>query len=313
VRIQFAGAGSRFATTGPAAVASYAAIDGVDSAVGLTREVATIGKDAVWLLVVDVAALRRLDPSYAGMPAPSASEDLPVLMTAQLASRLGVVPGDVVSVVVRQLPDPVTAVVAGIVPELPTTGGYGLLVEPSALATAAAAVGGAPPEINEVWLEADEPARVAAEARTITNRPVEVLTRAGASDAAVLRVGTSLAWVGAIACLVLALIGFAAVAGALQRERRGEGVALRSLGFGATDQARGRGVELALTAASAILLGVGVGVLAAWLTVPALAGEFALATGPLLIALSVLAVGLLVIGLLAANRVARDVRRGGRA
>ena len=78
-------------------------------------------------------------------------------------------------------------------------------------------------------------------------------------------------------------------------------MALRSLGFGAGDQARSRGVELGLTAASAILLGVGAGALAAWLTVPALAGDFALAAG------------LLGIGLVAAGRVARDVARGGRA
>jgi predicted lysophospholipase L1 biosynthesis ABC-type transport system permease subunit len=164
-----------------------------------------------------------------------------------------------------------------------------------------------------VWLESDDPERAAAAARAITTRPIEVLTRRGASDAAVLRVGTSLAWAGAIACLVLALIGFAAVAGALHRDRRDEGTALRSLGFGSVDQARSRGVELGLTAASAILLGVGVGALAAWLTVPALAGDFALATAPWLIALAAFASGLIVVGLLAAIRVARDVARGGRA
>ena len=128
-----------------------------------------------------------------------------------------------------------------------------------------------------------------------------------------LRVGTSLAWVGAIACLVLALIGFAAVAGALHRERRAEGMPLRSLGFGSADQARSRGVELALTAASAILLGVGVGALAAWLTVPALAGEFSLAVGPWLIALAALAAGLLGSGCWPRTGSRRDVARGGRA
>ena len=315
VRIEFSPTGSSFPAIDSSTVADLAGLDGVDSAIGLSREVASIGKDAVWLLVIDPGELRALEPSYSAIPTLSAGVDgqLPVLMTTELASRLGVVAGDVVSVTVRRIPEPIDAVVAAIVPELPTTGGFGLLADPSALAATAERLDGTAPELNEVWLETDEPERAAAAARAITTRPLEVLTRSGASDAAVLRLGSSLAWAGAIACLLLTLIGFAAVAGALHRERRSEGTPLRSLGFGSADQARSRGVELGLTAASAILLGVGVGALAAWLTVPALAGELSLAVAPWLIALAGLAAGLLVIGLFAANRVARDVARGGRA
>ena len=70
--------------------------------------------------------------------------------------------------------------------------------------------------------------------------------------------------------LLLAVLGFAAVAASIGRQRVVEMTPLRSLGLTAARVRRARAIELVASAVLAILLGAAGGILTAWVVVPGL-------------------------------------------
>ena len=81
---------------------------------------------------------------------------------------------------------------------------------------------------------------------------------------------TALFAAGAAATLLLAILGFAAVAASIGRQRRVEFTPLRSLGLTAARVRRARAIELVASALLAIVLGAAAGILTAALVVPGL-------------------------------------------
>jgi ABC-type antimicrobial peptide transport system permease subunit len=97
-----------------------------------------------------------------------------------------------------------------------------------------------------------------------------IVTPSTVSTRPVVEPATALFATGAAATLLLAVLGFAAVAASIGRQRVVEMTPLRSLGLTPARVRRARAIELVASAALAILLGAAGGILTAWVVVPGL-------------------------------------------
>lgn len=123
---------------------------------------------------------------------------------------------------------------------------------------------------SEVWLATSRPEAVAAAASAQAGEDATVRSTAGAATDPASAAAVATSWLAAVCALVLAVPGVAAAALALSLSRRSEVAVLRALGVGARQQARSRQAELGGVAAAALVLGVGGGLLVAWLCAPSL-------------------------------------------
>lgn len=135
----------------------------------------------------------------------------------------------------------------------------------------------APVEANEMWVSlptggsvedaADQIIAAAAPSWTVVTASREVSgLSASSAPAASGSVGAAF-WIAGAGALALALAGTWSVLGALARDRRGEVVALRSVGVTARQQERSRGLEVAAIVSFALVVGLVAGLLVARATV----------------------------------------------
>jgi len=283
VRIRFSGVDRDPVSAGP-----YAALDGVEGATEVALVDAQAGSTSVGLVVAGGGFA-----AVTGVAAPPAGEELRVRVAPALATRLGVGVGDDIPLSVPGIRSPLTAVVAQL-GTVPGAGGGGMLVDRDALGAQVPADAAAL-AVDEVWLASDAPERAAALARAASDRAATVLTPAGASTRAVTEAGTLAVAASAALVVLVALGGFAAAAAGLARLRRGEVTPLRALGVGAGAQARGRLVELLLTALAGALAGGLAGAVATWLAVGGAVAVADLASLAPLVLGAVLLIGVLLI------------------
>jgi len=196
---------------------------------------------------------------------------VPVILSAGLATGINAVPGDPLAFRVLTGGADIDAVVAGVAPVVPGGGDTGILADLGALSAAAFAGGSGVPEPTEQWLAASDPLAVAATIERDRTTALTATTRADASSAPLIAPAVAALWVGAFGALLFALVAVVALVAALGRARFGEVVVLRALGVPASLQARSRFAELAPALASATLIGIVVGSLAALATVRELA------------------------------------------
>ena len=123
---------------------------------------------------------------------------------------------------------------------------------------------------SEVWLATSRPEAVATAASAQAGQDAIVRSTATGAADPVSAAAVATSWLAAVCSLVLAVPGVAAAALALSLSRRSEVAVLRALGVGARQQARSRQAELGGVAAAALVLGVGGGLLVAWLCAPSL-------------------------------------------
>ncbi|QNO38295.1 hypothetical protein H4J02_04545 [Protaetiibacter sp. SSC-01] len=273
----------------PVTAEPYASVDGVDAAAEVALVTAEAGSTQAALVIAGdgFAEVTRVAP-------PASADELEVRVASALASRLGVTVGDVVPLELPGVREALSARIAEIAP-VPGTGATGMLVARDALAALLPAEA-TTLAVDEVWLASSDPESTAERVRAAGYRAVTVLTPAGASSRAVTDAGGFATGAAAAVVVLVGIGGFAAAAAGLSRLRRGEVIPLRALGVGAGSQARGRVVELLLTALAGAVAGAVAGVLATRLA----AGE-AIALGDLASVVPLVLAGLLVVGVLAVS------------
>ncbi|MEO5921282.1 MAG: FtsX-like permease family protein [Pseudolysinimonas sp.] len=196
---------------------------------------------------------------------------LPVVLSRELSDRLGAEVGVQLGMRVGGVPAQIVLRVAGVLDRLPGLAGpLGMVTDLQSLETAALAVSGSVPAANELWLTAPDPDAALTGLRESLTVRASIVTPSTVSTRPVLEPAIALFAAGAAATVVLAILGFAAVAAAIGRQRRIEFTPLRSLGLTPARVRRARAIELVASALLAIALGVGAGILTAVLVVPGL-------------------------------------------
>jgi hypothetical protein len=218
--------------------------------------------------VLGDAELARLFPAPAG-----GDDTLPVAVGADLADRLQVSPGSTFSFRLSPIASAIPARVAGVLTSIPgQSGSLGIVVDLPALESFALGAGGAVPATNQLWVRSPDPELAAEEVRARLTERARIVTPVTLSPAPVLTPTGAMFDLGVAVTLVLAVLGFAAVAASTGRARRAELAPLRSLGLSAGRIRRARAIELAVSAVLAMALGSAAGLLTALLVVPGLVG-----------------------------------------
>ena len=245
------------------------------------------------------------------------SDPLPVVLADELATRISAEVGDRFAFRVVTGGAELDAIVAGIVPVVPTAGTNAVFVDLGALSRAAFDEGGGVPQFGERWLATSDPDRVASTLESDRRSALSATTRADVSSATLIGPAVTALWAGCAGALALALIALVALASALGSARFGEVVVLRALGVPARTQSRSRAAELAVTIGTAIVIGCVIGIATALVTARELAhaavsgtpasvaAPFAIAWGPWLIVV----VAFVVLAAAVIAFAARSVRR----
>ncbi len=202
---------------------------------------------------------------------PGGDEELPVVITRALSERINAPVGTPLGIRLGGLPAQLPLRVAGVLDDLPGIAGpLGVLVDLQSVESAALAIGGAVPAADQLWLSAGDPDAAVAGLRASLDVRAAIVTPSTVSTRPVVEPATALFATGAAATLLLAVLGFAAVAASIGRQRVVEMTPLRSLGLTPARVRRARAIELVASAALAILLGAAGGILTAWVVVPGL-------------------------------------------
>lgn len=199
------------------------------------------------------------------------SDPLPVVLGAGLAERISAGVGDVFAFRVLTGGAEVDAVVAGVLPVVPTAGDDGVLADLGAFERYTFDAGAGVPAFGERWIATSEPDQLADELDREHGSTVIADARSAASSAPFIAPAIAALWVGAAGALLFALIAVVALIAALGGSRFGEIVVLRALGVPARTQSLARVAELAVTLGTAVVVGALVGVATALLTARELA------------------------------------------
>jgi hypothetical protein len=196
---------------------------------------------------------------------------LPVVLTTAFSERIDAPVGATLGMRIGGVPAPLLVRVVGVLDGLPgLSEPLGIVTDLASLETAALAISGAVPAADELWLSAPDPDAALTGLRESLPVRATIVTPATVSTRPVVEPAIALFAAGALATLVLAILGFAAVAAAIGRQRRIELTPLRSLGLSAARVRRARAIELVSSAVLAIVLGAAAGILTAALVVPGL-------------------------------------------
>ncbi|WP_207457463.1 hypothetical protein [Desertivibrio insolitus] len=276
-----------------------------DAVFGVTAESGSVlqglGGTERWALVA--STVTDTEGLLRGRIVPDATPEVPVVVAAEAASRLGVAAGDTLTVDLAG--SRATGRVADVVPVVP--GGAEVMADLAAAHGAIAATGGAVPTAYEVWADGDDAAldRLGALAPSAVERSAESAT----GDAGPFATGL---WLAAIVLLLAGGVGAAALGLSPPTALRGF-----ALGRGAAAPLLGAVAPPVLLVVGGILVGgllgtaVALGAVPGWVRwgVPGFPPEadvmLRFDAAPLLLVLGVLLAGTAVV----AFRVAREVRR----
>ncbi|MFD5145228.1 FtsX-like permease family protein [Streptomyces sp. NPDC058401] len=207
-------------------------------------------------------------------PGPAPASGIPGIATRAYLSAIGAAVGDLVPVKLDDVTVPVRVTAA--VGSLPVAGDTAIAVDLDTVARLLAAGGRELPTPGEWWLpaaSADDPAPARAAAELRSGAGSQQLRLREEVAAALLDDPLSAGPQGAlaalaVACAVLAAIGFAASAAAAARERAREFSVLTALGARRRDLARTATAESCLLVGLGTAVGVGLGVVIVHLVVP---------------------------------------------
>ncbi|MBM7829692.1 hypothetical protein JOE59_000397 [Agromyces cerinus] len=199
------------------------------------------------------------------------SDPLPVVLSTELAERISADVGGRFAFRVLDGSAEVDAVVAGVLPVVPTAGDDGVLADLAAFERYTFDSGAGVPAFGERWIATSEPDVLAAELDREHGSSVIADARSASSSAPFIAPAIAALWIGAAGALLFALISVVALVAALGGSRLGEIVVLRALGVPARTQSRARLAELAVTLGTAVVIGAVVGFATALLTARELA------------------------------------------
>ncbi|HWM34264.1 MAG TPA: hypothetical protein VNR36_08515, partial [Pseudolysinimonas sp.] len=220
---------------------------------------------ATTTLTSESADVQRLLPQL------RTEQPLPVVISTTLADRLGVAAGSDFTMRLNGVSAPLPLRVLAVVPRLPGMAqGPGILLDLQALEARAVALDGSVPAANQLWVTASDPDAAAPQIRAVLTQRARIVTPRTSSPAPLLEPALVLIETGVGVTVLLAILGFVAVASSIGQRRRAELAPLRSLGLSVARIRGARIIELAATAVIAVLLGGLAGLLTAALVVPGL-------------------------------------------
>jgi len=200
-----------------------------------------------------------------------AQAPLPVIVSRALAQKLALRPGDEVAVRLGTLARPIDGRVAVVRDGIAGIGtGPAVAVDLDGLLARALGESGSVPAPGQLWARTGDIAATSAALRAVAERPVQIVTDTSIGAAAVIDPALALVASGIGLVALLAAAAFTAVSIGVVRARRDEALPLRSFGFAAARQRRAAAIELAATAAFALVLGATAGIIIALWLGPAL-------------------------------------------
>lgn len=234
---------------------------------------ATVGSEAATALAVPrTDADTLVDPAVLDGLEDASERRIPVVFGAVLADRLGARAGDQMDVRLTALSKTVPVTLIGVVPTVAGAGDRAVLMDLAVLQELGVSRTGVVPQPTSVWVRTDDPAAAAAQLRALSTVPVQIRTALTDSDAPV-RAPVMLALLAGIGlAAVIAAAGFAAVMGAVARERRADGLPLRSLGMTPRSVRAAARAETMAVAGFALVAGALAGAVVAVAIVPLLGG-----------------------------------------
>lgn len=274
---------------GPGAAPRVVAVD-LDAGAPLTDEAAVFtARVAVGADDVPLATWSVVDPDAFGttagtsdtmaivvgtqrvrIVAPVASP-LPAVASGGFATASGTRPGDLVSVALGDARD-TPLVISAIVDSVPgADADAAALVDGRALTVLSLASGQGPPRPSSLWVGADDAAGVAATLPALLPRTA-IVDGAGVGSARALLAGApAIVAQGAVASVVLAIIGVAGVVVARRRRLADERAALRAAGAPARAVRAAAAAEVFVLLAAGAAVGLAAGVVVVLVLAPALA------------------------------------------
>ncbi|MBS1672376.1 MAG: hypothetical protein JSS74_00220 [Actinobacteria bacterium] len=247
----------------------------VSAAVTVLSRDATVGSDTVAFLAADPAGL-EVAPATRTALARDDGAAVAVAITTTLADRLSAVVGTRFTAAILPEGYSVSVEVATIVADLPGIGGgAGILADEAAVDAVLALTGGsgATPTPNQLWITTADPDAVAATLRARSDAPLRIATAATASAAPITGTSTLLLSVGALAAVLLGLLGFLAASASDRSRRAEERLALRALGLSAARQRSSRLGEVAALALFGLLGGAAAGLVVTAAVLPLMWGS----------------------------------------
>ena len=197
-------------------------------------------------------------------------EPLPVVLTDAASTLLVAPPGATITLALPATGGTIDAVVLATVAAVDgARGSLAAHADLAALGDYLLRTGQRVPQPNEVWISSPIAQVAAGEAALLPTLPAAITTRESGSGMAA--ASTSVFVLGSAGAALIALLGVAAVAWSLGREREMDGRVLRALGLGDRAVARIRVLELSLATLAASVTGVVAGLVATVVFVPVLA------------------------------------------
>jgi hypothetical protein len=286
---------------------------------------ATVGADTVEIVGIPTSAIVPVMTTAAGrvdtariaraLPQFSGSDTVPAVVTAALASRLALSPGDRFTVDIGTGSRQFTATVADVVDLVPgTSNERAVVVDLDSVVAASHSQSGADLAPNEVWIRSDDLRRTLA---SLTG--YSVVSRVSTSETLT---ASSALWLGALGAAALAIAALAAGATLSLRTRRAEPGLLLALGMSPRHTGRVVTAEQWIVVAIAVLLGAAAGLIVSAVTIPvmarasfdgvpsALATPLSVDVGTVAVAITIATCAFLAVGVSVGRR-ARSTRANG--
>ena len=240
-------------------------------------------------------------PTARAMVAEGQDGPLEVVLSDAASRRLTAPPGSTVTLALPAIGATVDAVVLATVPAVngagtgDIEGSLAVQADLAALVDYLLRTGQRVPQPNEIWVSTSLPDLVADEVAVIPRFPAAITERSPGTGIA--GASTAVFVLGSLGAALLAVVGVAAVAGSLGRERGADRTVLRALGLGDRAAARIRFAEFSLATAAAAVLGLAAGLVATAIYVPTLARTPTVSLDPAVLSIALLViVGCVLVG-----------------
>lgn len=212
----------------------------------------------------------RMTASLDGTPADAVYPG--VVVSQNLATLLELEDGDIIVFSLRDVVEPVSAIVKGITPAIPgTTTEAAVLIDLAVVNHFHQRATENPLTVPGLWVTADEPEKAREEIRELLSAGVRFISSEDPVGRQVLGAASVALWIAAICCLLIAVVAVGSASNARIRWGRESIAALRAVGVSAREQAATIILEMGLVLAAAAVAGFLAGGLVSVLTVQELA------------------------------------------
>jgi ABC-type lipoprotein release transport system permease subunit len=196
----------------------------------------------------------------------------PVLISAGLATDLGLAVGDSLSFAVRESQERLNGVIAGLVTTIPgARTDQALLMDVALTQHLRLRTDAVPAATTDLWIAAADPERARDELRAVLPADTRIDTSTDPVGREVLGAASLALWAAAASCLLIAIVAVASASRSRVRWGRAEIGSLRAIGLSSSDQSSIVVRELGVVLGAAAVIGVVAGATVSALTVPQLA------------------------------------------